>query len=218
MISIGVASLPERVHCLEKAIDSIYYQVDQIFVCLNNYKEIPEFLKRDKITAVISDNSMGDAGKFMFYNKCEGIFLSIDDDLIYPDNYVFDIVCSLNEHGGVVTYHGSVLKPNAHRYYMGRKEVFRCTKELKEDKPVDVPGTGCMAVRTSDLKLREFESRNMADLWVAKWAKEQGLKIPCVKHEPLIYQEKEMKGKSTIFGNHINNDWQQSRLMREITA
>lgn len=40
---VGIASLPDRINCLEDTINSLYHQVDKIIVGLNNYNEIPNF-------------------------------------------------------------------------------------------------------------------------------------------------------------------------------
>jgi len=55
-----------RKSTLLKTIDSIYPHMDVINVALNSYDEIPSELIDDKINLVITDNSKGDAYKFLF--------------------------------------------------------------------------------------------------------------------------------------------------------
>ena len=55
--------------CLKKTIASIYFQVDKIYVGLNNYKKIPAFLDENKIEPFLSDNKLGDAEKFRYVGK-----------------------------------------------------------------------------------------------------------------------------------------------------
>ena len=47
MIYAGVATMPQRRDALEKAIASLRPQVDRIFVFLNDYESVPEFLTAD---------------------------------------------------------------------------------------------------------------------------------------------------------------------------
>jgi hypothetical protein len=75
-ISINVSSYG-RIDSLEKTIKSIYNQCDVINVALNdNHNNIPLFLYDTKINLFLTDNSLGDAFKFMnLMNTNEGYFL-----------------------------------------------------------------------------------------------------------------------------------------------
>jgi len=78
-----------RIDSLEKTIQSIYNQCDEVNVCLNDkITELPNFLLQPKINLTITDNSKGDAFKFLNLENSDGYYLTIDDDLIYPPNYV----------------------------------------------------------------------------------------------------------------------------------
>ena len=112
-ITASMASVPWRIEALEKAVYSIIDQVDKINVYLNGWNEIPTFLKIDKINAVMSQNEIGDLGakgKFYWCEKVNGIHLTIDDDILYPQNYVEEIIHQLSRYpDAVVSYHGSIL-------------------------------------------------------------------------------------------------------------
>ena len=49
MIRAQIASLPDRVDSLKLTVESLLPQVDSLFVALNNYEAIPDFLNHDKI-------------------------------------------------------------------------------------------------------------------------------------------------------------------------
>src|SRR5690606_25986430 len=86
----GMATIPSRVEALDVAVASIYDQVDRLFVYLNNYDEIPLFLKRDKISVFTSQQfgDIKDTGKFFGLTRVQrGIYLSLDDDIQYPPDY-----------------------------------------------------------------------------------------------------------------------------------
>ena len=97
-IIVNVASF-NRTESLILSLKSIYNQCDIINVCLNNHKgEIPDFLFSPKINLTLTDNSKGDAFKFKFLEESEGYFFTIDDDLIYPINYVEYMINKCKEH------------------------------------------------------------------------------------------------------------------------
>src|SRR5699024_11515860 len=41
----GLATMPSRVQVLREAFNSIYWQVDEVYVFLNNFDYVPGFLK-----------------------------------------------------------------------------------------------------------------------------------------------------------------------------
>jgi hypothetical protein len=181
MITAQIASIRERARMLENTIQSLYVQVDHINVMLNNYPFTPSFLKDyPGVTVYHLDNLKGDAAKF--YKIPEGIIFLCDDDLIYPTDYVAQMVWKLDEYAGkaIITNHGRIMNPKpVKNAYTDRKDKFHCLEEVLDEKEIDIGGTGVMAFCTSYFK-PDYESvtiPNMADIWVAKWAKEQGCKI-----------------------------------------
>ena len=62
MITAQIASIPDRVETLKRTVNSLINQVDLLFVALNNYEEVPDFLTNNrKIVYALMDNSLGDA-------------------------------------------------------------------------------------------------------------------------------------------------------------
>jgi len=208
MITAQIASIPDRTRLLKNTIQSLYVQVEHINVMLNNYWFTPEFLQDDeKITVYHLDNKKGDAAKF--YKIHERIVFLCDDDLIYPTDYVAQMLWKLDEYGGkaIITNHGRIMntKP-VKNAYTDRKEKFHCLEEVLDEKEIDIGGTGVMAFCTSYFK-PDYESvtiPNMADIWVAKWAKEQGCKIIINPHYAgwIDYQNPDGE---TIWDHHYSN-------------
>ena len=94
MTIAAIATMPERLHLLEKVILSLRSQVDIIQVYLNNFETIPTFLASEE--ALLSRDALGDigdAGKFFWFDKEEyDYYLTVDDDLLYPENYVSTLI------------------------------------------------------------------------------------------------------------------------------
>jgi hypothetical protein len=181
MITIQIASLPEREKLLEKTINSLRGQCDKIFVALNIYSHTPHFLKDDEYIHL--DNSTGDAGKFYGIENIKGYIFTCDDDLIYPSNYVQYMIAGVEKYGCPCTMHGKTF--NAGAKFNHPLALYRCLDEVKSDGRVDVGGTGVMCWHSDQLKIgySDFKIRNMADLWFAKLCKEQGVRIMCLAHQ-----------------------------------
>ena len=45
MTTAHIASIPSRVESLRQCVQAIYNQVDKVYVMLNGYNEVPEFLR-----------------------------------------------------------------------------------------------------------------------------------------------------------------------------
>jgi len=186
MITVQIATLPEREDRLKRAVDSLINQVDTIFVALNGHKEVPGFLLGNpKIEYKLMDNSLGDGAKFYNSYLLDGYILTCDDDLAYAPGYASYMVDGLNRHGGIVTILG---KQYADRpiesFRRGYTKVFSCLNAVSVDSEVDIAGTGVMAYHTNTIKIipEDFPRKNMADIWVAKLAKENGVRITSLAH------------------------------------
>jgi len=173
------------VETLEKTVASLIDQVDMLFVALNDYEKAPAFLENNrKIVYALMDNSFGDGAKFYDVDQRNGYVLTCDDDLIYPHNYAEYMISGVKKHGGIVSLLGKKYGRPARGYRGGYTQIFRVLNPVAADHVVDVGGTGAMCFHTDEFKITmdAFEKKNMADLWVAKAAAEQGVKITALKH------------------------------------
>jgi hypothetical protein len=187
-IIVNVASY-NRIDSLVKSLESIIDQCDIINVSLNSHEgDIPEILYDDKINLILSDNSLGDAMKFYELDKSDGYFLTVDDDLIYPPNYVEYMIAKCKEYGNtkVITLHGRNFNVFPIKsYYAKASERYSCLHHVGKNASVQFGGTGVMCFHTDLLKLPidYFKYPNMADVWVGKYCYENNIEILCVRHE-----------------------------------
>ena len=64
-------------------------QVDRLFIALNEYDRVPDELALlPNVEAVIPEANLLDVGKFLFEPNPEDYVVTIDDDLLYPLDYV----------------------------------------------------------------------------------------------------------------------------------
>lgn len=140
----GMATLPERAGSRAMAIDSLIGQVDRL---------------------ILSPGDKGDQQKFAGCGEAPDVFLGVDDDLIYPPNYVEDVLRWLNDYpDSIVSYHGWVAGDGGEH-----AENYRCMEAVNSVLPVDVVGTGVCAFRVEAIRptLADFPKPNQADLWLA---------------------------------------------------
>lgn len=209
-----LASIPKRVETLKLTVESLLPQVNMLFVALNGYDEPPDFLLGNiKITHAIMDNSFGDAAKFYDVDHRNGYILTCDDDIIYPEDYAEYMINGVKKHGGIVSLLGKCYPRPTTSYRGGYSAIYRVLNPVQGDHVVDVGGTGAMCFHTDEFKptMDIFEKPNMADLWVAKAAAEQGIKITALGH-PRRYV-KHVKYHRNIWHTTINENGYQTEVL-----
>ncbi|MBQ2262368.1 MAG: glycosyltransferase [Loktanella sp.] len=89
MIRAHLATFPARAGILMQTVQSILPQVDKLCICLNQYEDVPTPLAQEpKIETLIPDRDLKDAGKFAFEAAADDFVFTIDDDILYPPDYV----------------------------------------------------------------------------------------------------------------------------------
>ena len=158
MIRAHLATFPPRAGILMQAVRSILPQVDRLCLCLNGYDRIPEEIgDLPKVQAMIPEQDLKDAGKFAFPVAPDDLVFTIDDDILYPPDYVartirhfdrIDPAANVLGHMG----HARVIKgetglPGWRNYKFNQKvpQVFK----------VDVLGTGTTCVIGANLPMLE---------------------------------------------------------------
>ncbi|HAV9442124.1 MULTISPECIES: glycosyltransferase family 2 protein [Enterobacteriaceae] len=187
-ITAAIATYPGRINVLPIAIESLIHQVDHLFIYLNNYRSVPDFLlehnQRDKITYILdTDSKKRAAAKFFWVHSIKGIQLTCDDDIIYPNNYVQNMVKELNKHpdNTIIAVHGAIYKSTVIDAIASREHVFNFRNHLPAPQYVHLAGTGTLCFRTKTLQRKEFhELWNFAastDEWLACFSKRFSIKL-----------------------------------------
>lgn len=190
----GVASFEARRGVFEKSVLSIYDQVDHIYVYLNGYADVPAYLISDKITVFRSQDyadlsangkvfSLGEVGSCYFF--------SLDDDILYPDDYVEKMISCMEKYENKVAacVHGSVL-PDRPEWYYERYSLFPFQSEQEVDRFVNLIGSGTLAFHTDVLKadFKDFLPNVMVDLQFSILAKAQGVPLVSIARPKLWLQ------------------------------
>lgn len=186
----AVASIPSRVSALKDCVESIYSQVDRLFVYLNGYNEIPTFLRDKKIEVVLDlEGRNAAAAKLFWISKVNAYYFTIDDDIIYPKDYCQKTIERYRDKalGSVVSYHGKNLSIFASNQRTDRKEFYPFESHLSKCKRAHVLGTGVMMIDTRLIKLPLFEIASQhpkaIDLAVSIYLRKNGIKRIVLKRD-----------------------------------
>ncbi|WP_421158246.1 hypothetical protein [Aeromonas dhakensis] len=117
-ITAAMATYPAREHIYLDAVNSIIDQVDILYIYFNGYENIPDEIlhhaKKEKIEYIISPRStLRASGKFSWIGTIPGFHLTIDDDIIYPSDYVSGLVNearAIDDENIIIGVHGSIFK------------------------------------------------------------------------------------------------------------
>jgi hypothetical protein len=183
----GMASIPSRRELLRVSLESILPQVDQIELVLNGYGDIPEWLCDERIT-VVTDSQVGkhaDNAKFLGmakYKECT--YFSVDDDILYPKNYIAHLVDAISLYRGdvAVGVHGSLVHSRGNAFLNRRTHA--SWKALDIDMPCSYVGTGTLAIRRSIMPpspFSIFHPVGASDLFLARYLKFHHVPVICVQ-------------------------------------
>jgi hypothetical protein len=224
-ITAGLATFEGRETSLKETVASILPQVDELHVYVNELEHIPECLLDQKITVFRSQDLMGDlgdAGKFYTADEVKGYYFTIDDDLIYPFDYVQQMIGAIERYRrkAVVSLHGRVfMRQPLASYYTADARMFSCLRMVASDVSAHVIGTGVMAYHTDLLRFSVDECRytNMGDIWFSKFCEERNIKRVILKHEAgWIRNSSKYDQDGSIFNNHIYDDRVQTRISNQV--
>lgn len=222
----SIATMYQRRQQAAQAIKSIISQVDQIVVILNirgseNISQWKQEINQPKATYIVSDNRLGDAERHLPVTTDKVYYFTLDDDLIYPKDYVQKLIKGIETYRSLVTLHGKYFpRVKIKNYYTDIRKLansYKCLSLQEEDYEVTVPGSGVMAWRGDliDLRYSLFNEKNMADIEVARLAYQQRERIVCLAHYAgyILYND---VGEDTIWNWHYNDCDRQTEIMNLI--
>lgn len=207
-VHAAVASIPGRQAQLAAVVAAIAPQVDVLHVYLNGYATVPDFLQGKSAVRVARSQDWGDArdnGKFHFLGEAGSYYLTLDDDLAYPADYVRTLLLNIEKYGrrAVVGVHGVLLAHPMTRFYANRT-VLGFRHGLVADRSVHLLGTGTVAFHRDTLALTysDFGEPGMADLWLAIAAKRQGVPLRCIARGPGWLRPLGEAGQPSLYGEY----------------
>lgn len=193
IIVAGMATMPSRVNYLEQVVQAIRPQVDFLRVYLNGFDEVPDFLDPEEaLLSEQADGDLGAEGKFYWVDDPECLdythYLTIDDDIGYPHDYVERLVDEFDRRDGkaIIGVHGSEFSFPIESFVDSRAQRYRYYEGLEQPEPVHILGTATtlFSRETLDISLHDFPLRNTSDLQLAIAAQNQGVPMIAIPRDP----------------------------------
>ncbi|MGC6380265.1 glycosyltransferase family 2 protein [Pasteurella multocida] len=226
-VYINICSIPSRIAQLQCTIGILKNQCDHFHIYLDGYEEIPDFIKNlgNKATVVhCKDNSIRDNGKFILLEELieknqDGYYITCDDDIIYPSDYINTMIKKLNEYDdkAVIGLHGILFPSRMTKYFSADRLVYSFYKPLEKDKAVNVLGTGTVSFRVSlfnQFSLSDFTHSGMADIYFSLLCKKNNILQICISR-PANWITENNVDNETLYHQYRDNDEQQTQLIME---
>jgi hypothetical protein len=197
MIIANLATYPPRREHLLPVVQAIAPQVDQLNVVLNQYDAtLSELDSIPNVKQILPDYDTKDVGKFYPDTTGADYVLMIDDDLIYPADFVEKTVARFEALGSgkfLGGYHASLyqkpefsLSPKKLVKFLRYKEQriadyrspFRFYETLEQPVVVDQIATNAAIMRGADFPPHDYMagSQKFVDVRLAKWCFEHDIR------------------------------------------
>lgn len=172
---------------LPSQLQDLSPQLDTLYVTLNGYSKIPDFVNGFSNVECICDpkNRTRDIAKLLISKEVGSCyFFTFDDDLLYPEDYVSKYMEKFEQYGKrtILCLHGTILKPNWIVYYQHRK-VLHYFEPMEKDRIFDLAGTATTAFHTDSLKINFNEIWDYeigSDLWLAYFAYKNDIPLQAI--------------------------------------
>lgn len=136
-VTIAMATQPSRVNSYINTVWSLLSQCTRLCICFNGFDEIPDNLpKSHKIVAVCASQKtqipdLGCDNKMRWIGDFNGYYATVDDDIIYPPNYISKLKTALKQYHNkiVVSFHGHIYPVNDGRINFSRRMLICYDKQ-----------------------------------------------------------------------------------------
>lgn len=225
MIYATLATYPPRLGNLPALIRAISPQVDCLRIVLNEFEEIPDFCKGiANVEAHIPTKDTKDTGKFLFPVGDEDWLFTVDDDILYPDDYVktsISLLESTNVPNVIGGYHGTIYRkhPRLHsrtlrkllgkdlRFVVGSRTTFAFPKELTQAVYVEQLGTGVALMRGRDAPPFQAirHGQKFVDIVASRWWHLNKRNLVCLPRPENWLAEREPVGETIVNSFTLNS-------------
>jgi len=218
-ITANIATMKGREANLYQTLESILPQFDKVRIVFNGFDKLPSWAMDERIEPIFPKDDLTDNGKFYSLDpKRKEYYFTLDDDIIYPADYVERTIEAIEKYGCIVSYHGRILNPKETTYYRGKHQFYHCARGEHKNLRLDVCGTGVTAFRTDYFcpkGLHNHEYKRMSDLVFSLEAAKQGKVIGLINKPSGWIKPQEVK--QSIYQSEVKTSQvKQIELMNEI--
>ena len=206
-IVIAMSSFPARKDGMLNVIKILLPQCDKMCLWLNDYDKIPDELKqfdKKKLEVKLAKeySCLKENGRYTWINKYrEWYYLTVDDDINYPPNYVKKIIQNIDKYDqkAIVAYHGT-------RFINGKEVYYPFQRNVPKNIQVHRVGGGVMGFVPSQIG---FQCPGIGELstWdgdasISVWATLNRIKKYVIAHNQTFLTEQIDKTNRNI--SHVN--------------
>jgi hypothetical protein len=181
-ITVNIATHQKREKLLKRSLHSLLHQnisIDALNVVFNDYKKPDWFVDLEKSHSYLKGHEakkdLKAASKFANLSKCadRDIYLTCDDDIFYPKNYVRYIVDLAVITAGPIAFDGTVISTAGDIIHKIPFDAGNANAI-----PVNLGGTGTVALTGKDFK--DFKApKNYTDVDLAAHAQKKRIAFTC---------------------------------------
>lgn len=218
-VDIYIASLWRQGHVVN-TVNSILLnpEAEKITISCNLYTDeqwgyVNNELRNSKIKLHRTNNEKCSNEKLKYINNGNSPYIAlIDDDLIYPSDYLKKLIDGCEKYQGHVSLHGVILNPRPIRSYYHNRIVYRGLGNVNEDVKVDIIGSGTLLFKREWYDdLDEWYDRcsnvSMDDIYVSFFARSKNIPRYVLAHKEGYLKHKEIKKEENyVFDKYVNND------------
>lgn len=216
-----IATMASRLETFQKVLPVIHAQVDHLYVFLDGFSSPPAFLKQFERLTVRHVEKLGDlraTTRWLCLNRINvpSIVVCVDDDIIYPADYVDGLATALGRFNGnaIVGVHGRYfLSP--HESYVRDTSAIHFSEALRHDTRVHEVGGGTCGFVSSmfNVDAREW-GRTGDDINIALSAERRGLpRVAVARPAGWLTPYAEVQSDS-LWAKTLIDDSEKSRRMR----
>ena len=190
-ITIAMATYPGRKDSWKKVVDRLLPQCDRLCICFNGYDKLPDIPKSNKIIAIVANgkNGIKDLGcnnKMYWLGDFPGYYMTVDDDIEYPTNYVSQMLEKIKAYNDkvIVSLHGHIyINVDDGKIQFKNRRVFPFHVKRNKDVYCHRVGMGVAIMKPAVIKIKKdifltAEKNSGDDEITALWA--QLNKVPLV--------------------------------------
>jgi len=191
-IHVGMATYPGGFEslpvCVENLLNNQTRRLTSLTIHVNGDIAPPELVEDDRLTVLFGVQDLTDIGKFNAVSTKEGYILTVDDDILYPPDYIERMIEEVDRYRRkqLIGVHGSHLPLGPpltrwHQYATFRRStVF--SREFPLNQTANIIGTGTLAFHTDHICIpwEDFDHGRMVDLHLASWAQNNGVSMTLV--------------------------------------
>jgi hypothetical protein len=219
----ALAAQSRRADLLPRVLASLRPQVARLHVYLNGWDHVPACVRELADEHVLSATNDGAERKLHWAGEWRGLYCSVDDDIVYPANYVAVMREAVERlHGkAIVTAHGRAYagKPRG-VHAIEPKSFGHYDKNVKPGRLINHGGTGVMAWDSEIVRVpTSFPERNILDMQLAVWAQQNRVPMWLVAHEAHWFKPLALSDPHGIWqSSQKEHHTRRTKLLREQSA